>query len=80
MRAAASQRTLVDTMRSFDPDRAELAVETLALADLEAAASDPRAAREAYAEAIRLAEHSGDGTVRDKAQAGLARLDTAPTR
>lgn len=80
VRAVSSQRMLVKSMRSFNPDHANLSVEIATLADLQVHASDERGARESYAEAIALAQRHGKLEVRDKARAALMRLDAAKTK
>ncbi len=77
VRAAGAQRTLVKTLRSFDRDHPNLAVELMTLADLQEDAADPAGARESYAEAIALAQRHHNVDVRDKARAALVRLDAA---
>jgi hypothetical protein len=81
VRAANAQQTLIKTMRSFDPDHPNLAVELVTLADLQEEAADPTAARKTYAEAVALAQRHHNTEVRDKARAALVRLDAdAATR
>ena len=77
VRAAGAQQTLIKTMRSFDPDHPNLAVELVTLADLQEEAADPTGARESYAEAVALANRHHNLEVRDKARAALVRLDAA---